>query len=340
MKMTRTLSTLLGAAAVGLASLTWASPAQAVATAPPNPVTNLTVSIDPSIPWNLRLDWTDNTPAATDPNAETFVEVERCKGVGCTDWANVFLGWTPGWDMTWFLDKEMSKTDNTTYSYRVRGRNDAGMSEWSNVASGTTQWRAPASPVNFAAAYVGANTAGLNGDSMLTWADVASTEFGYQINRCEPINCLATKVSFDIPANSTSYRDTTTIDGKEYSYNIAALGGSGFHGYGQTITHVAGAGLAAPTRVAARLVTNGIQLSWRNSVRKPIQIWRCDTLVCVDGISGRYLQPLFTSKTTVPAGTTSWTDRFTRQAGTPYFYRIQVVTATAVSQPVYVRITG
>lgn len=322
-----------------LAALTLAAPASAAATAPPNDPTNLTVAVDPSIPWNLRLTWTDNTPA-TDPNAETFIEVERCLGVGCTDWTNVFYGWTPGWDMTWFVDQDSRKPDNTTYSYRVRGRNDAGTSGWSNVASGTTAWRAPLAPTNVTAAYVGADAKGLNGSTQLTWTDNATTEFGYRVSRCEPIDCVGTRISVDLPVNATSYSDTTVVDGAKYWYGVEAIGGSGLNGYSERITHVAGVGLPAPTRVAASLVSSGIRLTWRNQVSRPVRIWRCDTNICVDGFTGEYVEPMFSVKTTVSAGTQSWTDRFTRQAGTPYFYRLQVVTASAVSHPVYVRIVG
>lgn len=310
--------------------------AASAATAPPNAPTALSVALDPSIPWHLRLTWTDNTPA-TDPNAETFIDVERCLGVGCTDWVNVFHGATPGWDMVTFLDQDATKPDNTTYSYRVRGSNDAGVSGWSNVASGTTGWRPPASPTGFTAAYVGANSNGLNGNTLLTWVDNATSEFGYQVRRCDPMNCTATTLAYPLAANATSYLDTSVVDGMEYWYVVVALGGSGFDGYSPRITHTAGAGLAAPTRAAVARVTAGLRLTWRNQVRQPIRIWRCDTNVCLDGFTGQYLPNApWVQKTTLAAGTTSWTDRFTPQGSTRYSYRIQVVTTNAVSRPVYV----
>lgn len=331
--------TLAVAAAVTASTLTLGPVQAAAATAAPNAPTNLTVSLESAIPWHLRLNWTDNTPAS-DPNAETFVEIERCLGAGCTDWTNVFLGYTPGWDMVTFVDQDSQKPDHTTYSYRVRGRNDAGMSEWSNVAVGTTGWRAPAAPTAFTVAYVGANARGLGGDPLLTWTDNATSEFGYRVNRCEPINCLATRVAIDLPANATSYRDTTAIDGAEYWYSVQAMGGSGFDSFSPRLTHVAGAGLPAPTRVTLTRTTSGFRLTWRNQVSRPLVVWRCDTLICVDGTTGDFLPMLFVPKATLRAGTTSWTDRFAPVAGTAYAYRIQVVTATAVSHPVYVRITA
>lgn len=312
------------------------STAAAAATAPPNAPTALSVALDPSVPWHLRLTWTDNTPA-TDPSAETFIEVERCLGVGCTDWVDVFYGFTPGWDMVTFLDQDATKTDGTTYSYRVRGSNDAGASEWSNIATGTTGWRPPASPTDLTASYVGANTYGLDGDTRLTWTDNATTEFGYEVRRCDPMSCAASTVTTALPPNSTSYLDTTVVDGMEYWYVVVALGGSGLHGFSERVTHTAGVGLPAPTRASVSRVNAGLRLTWRNHVRKPIKIWRCDTNVCLDGATGRYLPNApWVLKAQLNAGTSSWTDRFTPQAATRYSYRIQVVTPTAVSQPVFV----
>ena len=335
------LRSLLGLPALGLTLLLAVlapglAPAASAATAPPHAPTGLSVALDPAIPWHLRLTWTDNTPA-TDPNAETFIEVERCRGVGCTDWANVFNGFTPGWDLVTFLDQDATKTDNTTYSYRVRGRNDAGTSAWSNVATGTTGWRPPASPTGLTAAYVGASASGLNGNTLLTWADNATSEVGYQVLRCDPMACTATTMTTPLPANTTSYLDSTVVDGMEYWYVVVALGGSGFHGYTDRITHTAGVGLPAPTRATVSRVTAGLRLTWRNQVRQRIRIWRCDTNVCRDGVTGQYYPNApWVLKTTLAAGTTSWTDRFTPQGSTRYSYRIQVVTTNAVSRPVYV----
>ena len=314
--------------------------AHAVATDPPNAPTGLAGTVDSAIPWHLRLTWTDNTPAS-DPNAETFIEIERCLGVGCTDWANVFTGFTPGWDMTSFVDQDPTKTDHTTYSFRVRGRNDAGVSDWSAIASVTTGWRPPAAPTGLVAAYVGADARGLDGLTRLTWQDNATTEQGYQVGRCDPMNCAATTVQTTLPADTTTYSDTTVVDGRTYWYSVVALGGSGIHGFSQRIIHTAGAGLAAPTRLTATPATTGVRLTWRNRVSRPLRIWRCDTLICIDGATGApVLGSTWVVRANLRAGATSWRDVFAPQAGTAYFYRVQVVTASAVSAPVYVRFTG
>lgn len=328
----------LVAVAAGLGLIGAPSPAEAVATQAPNTPTNLAAAVDAAIPWYINVSWTDNTPA-TSPDNETSFEIQRCTGAGCTDFTTYLNYPTPGFDLERFVDNR-DNPDNTTFSYRIRGVNAAGASDWSTVATATTGWRPPAAPANLTAAYVGADTRGLNGNTLLTWTDQATTEFGYRVTRCEPINCVATRSVVTLPVNSTSFLDTSVVDGAEYWYVVTAVGGSGFDGFSPRITHVAGPGLAAPTRVAASTTRGGVRLTWRNQVRQPVRIWRCDTNVCVDAGTGEYLQSLFTEKTTVAAGTTSWTDRFTPVAGTRYFYRLQVVTPSAVSRPVYVAFTG
>jgi hypothetical protein len=328
-----------------VAGLNLVSPlaANAAATAAPNAPTGLVAAPEPEIPWWIRLDWVDNSPALIDgvpnDNAETFIEVERCSGVGCSDFTNIFTGYTPGWDMIWFRDSDAAKPDNTTYSYRVRGRNEFGTSGWSNVATATTGFRAPASPTALAAAYVSANSVGLNGSTRLTWQDNATTEINYRVNRCNALDCAGTRVTVTLPANTTSYVDTTVVDGQQYSYSVDAVGAGAFDGYGQAITHVAGNGYAPPLSLAAAATSRGIKLTWRNQVRKPIKIWRCDTNICLNGGQISPNAP-WVLKKSLAAGATTWTDIFTKQSGTRYFYRVQVVTANVVSHPVYVDITA
>lgn len=330
------LRAFLAVLTLAVGAVVVATPASA-ATAPPNAPTGLVARAEPEIPWWIRLDWTDNTPAVVDgvpnPEAETFIEVERCRGVGCTDWTNVFLGFTPGYDLTSFRDSDASKVDGATYSYRVRGRNDAGMSDWSNVATATTGYRAPASPTAVAAAYVGANSVGLRGSTRLTWQDNATTEVGYRVSRCDPMSCAATRVSFAVAAGATSYLDTTVVDGREYWYSVDAVGAGAFDGFGPRITHVAGAGYRAPTSFTATSTSSGYRLAWRNQVRKPLRVWRCDTTVCLDAGAVRSDAPWVLKKSPA-AGTTTWTDRFAKVPGTTYVYRLQVVTADVVSHPV------
>jgi len=77
----------------------------------------------------MRIDlvWTDNAT-----NEDRF-EIERCTGAGCTDFSQIAVR---GANVTSFTNTGL--TVGTTYSYRVRARNAGGPSEYSNVATVTT----------------------------------------------------------------------------------------------------------------------------------------------------------------------------------------------------------
>ncbi|MGB8859111.1 MAG: fibronectin type III domain-containing protein [Ilumatobacteraceae bacterium] len=76
---------------------------------------------------SIRLTWS-NTAVA-----QTTVEVERCKGAGCTRFARVAT--LTGTTAT-FTDSGLSS--RTSYTYRVRVKNAAGTSPYSNTAAAVT----------------------------------------------------------------------------------------------------------------------------------------------------------------------------------------------------------
>ena len=75
----------------------------------------------------INLSWVDNS------SNETGFKIERCKGVNCSNFAQVG---TVGSNATTFSDTGLSK--NTTYRYRVRAYNASGNSAYSNIASSRT----------------------------------------------------------------------------------------------------------------------------------------------------------------------------------------------------------
>ncbi|WP_224984848.1 fibronectin type III domain-containing protein [Geomonas agri] len=103
-------------------------------------VTTFAASAVPSAPTGLaatavsksqiNLAWTDNA------NNETQFLIERCKGSTCTNFAQVAA---VGANVTSYSNTKL--TANTVYRYRVRARNAAGSSGYSNVASATTPKR-------------------------------------------------------------------------------------------------------------------------------------------------------------------------------------------------------
>ena len=76
---------------------------------------------------SIALTWTNGTIA------QTAVEIERCTGSGCTNFARVA---SVAGTATTFTDRSLAL--RTTYTYRVRAVNEAGTSSYSNTASAVT----------------------------------------------------------------------------------------------------------------------------------------------------------------------------------------------------------
>ena len=76
---------------------------------------------------SIALRWTNGTIA------QTAVEIERCTGSGCTNFARVA---SVARTATTFTDRSLAL--RTTYTYRVRAVNEAGASPYSNTASAVT----------------------------------------------------------------------------------------------------------------------------------------------------------------------------------------------------------
>ena len=93
---------------------------------PPNAPSNLTVTGTGRNYVNLR--WQDNS------TNETSFELERCQGSGCTNFALIA---TLGANTTSYTDSGLVR--KTTYRYRIRARNSAGASAYSNEVTATTR---------------------------------------------------------------------------------------------------------------------------------------------------------------------------------------------------------
>jgi len=72
------------------------------------------------------------------------------------------------------------------------------------------------------------------GDTTLTWADNATNELGYDLQRHEGVCGQGTFASLpgNIPANATTAKDLTTVAGKSYCYRIRAWNNSQVDGSG------------------------------------------------------------------------------------------------------------
>lgn len=94
--------------------------------APPPAPTGLTAAAQSRS--SIALTWTNGT------TNQTEVRIERCRGTGCTNFAQIAA--VAGTART-FTDTGLS--NRTSYSYRVRAVNSVGVSPYSGVASATTQ---------------------------------------------------------------------------------------------------------------------------------------------------------------------------------------------------------
>lgn len=164
----------------------------------------------------ISLSWDDNA------SNETSYEIERCSGSGCGDFALVA---TAGANSSMYTDGGLST--NSTYTYRVRAANSAGVSGYSNVAEATTSDDPvpDADPTNLAAAATSTS------DIALSWDDNASNETGYQIERCTGSGCNTWALIATTGADAESYTDSGLASSTTYQYRTRAVNGAGVSGY-------------------------------------------------------------------------------------------------------------
>jgi chitodextrinase len=182
-------------------------------TTPPTTPSNLTATAASSALINLS--WT----ASTDKAGVTGYLVERCQGVGCSNFAQISTPAVPS-----FADSGL--TASTSYTYRVRATDAAGnLSAYSNTATATTlagrDTTPPTAPSNLTA--TAASSAQIN----LSWT--ASTDnvgvAGYLVERCEGAACNNfTQVA---APTTTTFNDTGLTASTSYSYRVRATDAAG-----------------------------------------------------------------------------------------------------------------
>ncbi len=185
----------------------------------------------------VDLSWTD---AST--NEDEF-SIERATGSG----AFSALG-TGDRDVTSFSDTTTAA--GTTYSYRVRARNAAGFSEYSNTATVTTPApvvTAPAAPTGLTATAVSSTRVNLS------WTDASTNEDEFRIERAAAGGSFTELVI--VPANFTTYADTTVAATSSYTYRVRSRNTAGFSAYSNTASVTTpgdsgGGGVSSPIRVA------------------------------------------------------------------------------------------
>jgi hypothetical protein len=268
---------------------------------PPTAPTNLTATAASYSQINLA--WADN---ATD---ETGFYIERCTGVDCSDFAQIA---TVGANVTSYSNTSLAAS--TSYSYRVRAYNGAGDSDYTNIASAMTSAlpAPPTAPTSLTA------TATSYSQINLAWADNATDETGFYIERCTGVDCSDFAQIATVGANVTSYSNTGLVASTSYSYRVRAYNTGGVSGYSNTATAVTQstpAVPAAPSNLTASAVSRSqINLAWMDNASNEsgFYIERCRGSTCTN----------FTQIATVGANVTSFADTGLI-ARTTYRYRVR-----------------
>jgi subtilisin family serine protease len=175
-----------------------------------------TIIVQPNPPSDLQvtgvtntaisLSWTDN---ATN---ESGFHVERSTDNGLT--------WSPAGDAsadaTTFTDTGLSA--GTTYWYQVSAFNSAGVSDPTNIASGTTNVAPPPAPLTPS----GLTATGVTTSTVsLSWADNAFDESGYTIQRSTDGSNWS-NLNTSLPSDSNSYVDSGLAAATTYYYRVIA----------------------------------------------------------------------------------------------------------------------
>jgi serine protease AprX len=269
---------------------------------PPSAPTGLTASSTSAT--SVHLTWTDTS------SNETNFEVARCQGAGCTTFAQVTS--LPA-GMTSYDDTGL--TGSTPYTYRVRATNAGGASDWSSTASVVTQ--SPPSPPTAPTGLT--YTAKLYNHVDLVWTDTSANEDGFRVMRCPgKYACSKYTEVATLPANTSSWSDTTVTASTSYYYRVDAFNvdGSASSSPLQLTTSSQPKPPAPSGLVGTATSSSSVDLSWTDNAIDDIrlELQRCQGARCSS----------FVTVATLPPGTSAYTDTGLA-AVTPYSYRIRAV---------------
>ena len=171
---------------------------------PPAPAAPTSLAATTMSSVRIDLAWVDNAIN------ETRFEIERCSGVGCTDFVQVAVRAA---NVTTFSDAGLNAS--TPYSYRVRAGNAGGPSDYSNVATAST-----AAPLGAPGSLTA--TAASHSQIDLAWTDNGGTAADFQIERCTGAGCADFSWIATVGATVTRYSDTGLAPSTAYSYRVRA----------------------------------------------------------------------------------------------------------------------
>jgi len=249
----------------------------------------------------INLSWTDTTAS------ETGFKIERCTGVGCSDFAEIT---TAAANATSYQDTTVCSA--TTYQYRIRAYNTG---EWDSDDSGTVSraTAAPSAPGSLATS--GATEVKLT----LTWTDTTSDETGFKIERCTGEGCSDFTEITTVSAGIVTYNNTGLTPSTTYNYRVRAYKSatcSWDTAYSGTATGTTTT-VPPPSGLGATPVnTTQVNLAWTDNTGSEtgFKVEKCTGVGCSN----------FAELTKLPRNTTSYSDTSVCNT-TDYRYRVKAI---------------
>ena len=164
----------------------------------------------------INLTWAD-----TAFNEDGF-KIERCEGSSCANFVQIG---TASANITTYASTGLK--GSTLYSYRVRAFNISGDSAYTNTASATTLTPPPPPIAPTSLVAVGVSKSQIN----LSWADNASNEDGFAIERCQGAGCTNFAQIATVPVNSKAYSSKNLKRVTTYTYRVRAYNAGGYSAY-------------------------------------------------------------------------------------------------------------
>jgi subtilisin family serine protease len=263
-------------------------------------VASATTNVGPAAPSSLtatavssariNLTWTDNST-----NEGGFKLERSTDGVNFSQIA-IFVPNT-----TSFANSGLIAS--TTYYFRIRSYEGANNSDFSNVATATTQ-ATPSAPTNLTASAVSSSKINL------TWTDNATNEAGFKVERSsDGVNFTQIAI---LLTNATSYSATNLNAATTYQFRVRAYDGNNQSGFSNVASAATQATPAAPSNLTATPSAGKITLTWTDNATNEMgfKLERS-----TDGVNFSQIGYLAANTTTYPnAGLTS---------GVTYYYRIR-----------------
>jgi hypothetical protein len=220
-------------------------------------------------------------------------------------------------NVTTFTDKSLDQ--NTTYFYKILAYNNVGESELSNALQASTLGlQIPAAPDNFVMQSLNLT------ECTIAWQDRSGNETGFEIEREGP-DPSGTIVTYQVAANTTSYKDVGLKMNSNYRYRIRSYNTDGYSTYTTNTIQITTPYVAVPPAPSllkgTQSTDSSITITWKdNSVNESAFIITRSTITT----------PVQKQTIQVDANDTVFTDN-SLFSGTSYQYTVQAINVAGTS---------